>query len=86
MLSLFLTSGRLLHGALAPPMIIPQKMRIAVGNVAFGLSLVFLGWLPLGILHVMPFVFALSGETSLRVHAAAAVGCLMVAAWGFWDD
>ena len=56
-----------------------------IGAVAFLLALVFIVWLPLGILHVVPLVLHLPGETSLRVHAAAAVGCLVVAAWGFWD-
>jgi len=56
-----------------------------IGTVAFLLAVVFIVWLPLGILHVVPLVLELPGEPSLRVHAAAAVGCLLVAAWGFWD-
>ena len=56
---------------------------MGVGALSLGLALI--GWLPLGIFGVVPFVFELPGELSLRVHAAAAVGCLMVAAWGFWD-
>lgn len=55
-----------------------------IGKAAFLLALVFIVWLPLGILHVVPFVMELPGEPSLRVHAAAAVGCLVIAAWGFW--
>ncbi|MEO5691575.1 MAG: hypothetical protein ABIQ72_00490 [Usitatibacter sp.] len=50
------------------------------------MALAFIAWLPLGIFQIVPFVLALPGETSLRVHAAAAVGSLMVAAWGFWDS
>jgi len=52
---------------------------------AFLPALVFIVWLPLGILHVVPLVLELPGESSVRVHAGAAVGFLMVAAWGFWD-
>ena len=61
------------------------KLQRMIGMAAFLLALVFIAWLPLGILHVAPFVLELPGEPSVRVHAAAAVGCLVVAAWGFWD-
>ena len=50
------------------------------------LALGFIGWLPLGVLNVVPFVLELPGEPSVRVHAAVAVGCLFVAAWGFWGQ
>jgi len=56
-----------------------------VGKSAFALAIMFVGWLPLGTLQMIPFVLQLPGESSLRVHAAAAVACLMVAAWGFWE-
>ena len=61
------------------------KLQRMIGTAAFLLALMFIVWLPLGILHVVPLVLELPGESSLRVHAAAAVGCLVVAAWGFWD-
>ncbi len=61
------------------------KLQQMIGTIAFLLALMFIVWLPLGILHVVPLVLELPGESSLRVHAAAAVGCLVVAAWGFWD-
>ena len=61
-----------------------SKLRRTVGTIAFTLAVVFVAWLPLGILHVVPFVLALPGESALRVHAAAAVGSFMIAAWGFW--
>ena len=44
-----------------------------------------LAWVPLGILRVVPFVLALPGEPPMRVHASAAVGCLLIAAWAFWE-
>jgi hypothetical protein len=62
-----------------------RKLQRVMGGCAFALALVFTVWLPLGIFNVVPFVLELPGESSLRVHAAAAVGCLMIAAWGFWD-
>ena len=57
-----------------------------IGGGAFVLSLVFIVWLPLGVLNVVPFVLELPSEPSVRVHAAVAVGCLLVAAWGFWGQ
>ena len=62
-----------------------QKWQIIVGRCAFALAVIFIVWLPLGIFNVLPFVLELPGESSLRLHAAAAVGCLMVAAWGYWE-
>ena len=52
---------------------------------AFTAALIFIAWLPLGILEIVPFVLQLPGESRLRLHAAAAVLCLLVAAWGFWQ-
>lgn len=60
------------------------RRRAAAGALALGLLLG--AWLPLGLFHVVPFVLELAGETALRTHAAAAVACLMVAAWGFWEQ
>jgi hypothetical protein len=57
-----------------------------IGKFALVLALCFLAWLPLGMLRIIPFVLALPGEPRLRVHAAAAVGCLLIAAWGFWEQ
>jgi len=54
--------------------------------MALLLGLVFVVWLPAGIFDIVPFVLGFPGESSIRVHAAAAVACLMVAAWGFWND
>jgi hypothetical protein len=59
--------------------------RLTIGRFAFLLALAFLAWLALGILQIVPFVLELPGEPRLRVHAAAVVGCLLVAAWGFWE-
>lgn len=61
------------------------KLQRTIGVCAFALSLVFIAWLPLGIYNMVPFVIELPGESSLRLHAAAAIACLMVAAWGFWE-
>ena len=63
-----------------------HKLRQGTGAGALALGLLFGAWLPLGLFHVVPFVFELAGETALRTHATAAVACLMVAAWGFWED
>lgn len=62
------------------------RRRRRVGALAFLLGLAFVLWLPLGVLGWVPFVFSLSGESSLRVHGAAAVLCLLVAAWGYWEQ
>ena len=62
------------------------NLRQVIGRCSFTLALMFLAWLPLGILNIVPFVFELNGEPRLRVHAAAVVGCLMIAAWGFWES
>lgn len=56
-----------------------------LGRSAFLAALVFIAWLPLGILKIAPFVLELPGESRLRLHAAAAILCLLVAAWGFWE-
>jgi hypothetical protein len=55
-----------------------------VGALAFALAMIFILWLPLGILEIVPFVFALPGESELRSHAGIAVSLLLIAAWGFW--
>ena len=63
-----------------------SKLRRFVGAIAFTLAVVLVAWLPLGMLHVVPFVLTLPGESDLRVHAAAAVGSQMIVAWGFWGS
>ena len=63
-----------------------STVRRTIGAIAFTLAVALVAWLPLGILHVVPFVLTLPGESALRVHAAAAVGSLMIAAWGFWGS
>ena len=55
------------------------------GRGSFLAALIFIAWLPLGILKIAPFVLELPGESRLRLHAAAAILCLLVAAWGFWE-
>jgi hypothetical protein len=62
-----------------------MSLRKKIGRASFVLALIFIAWIPLGALRLVPFVLDLSGEPSLRVHAAAAVGLLMIAAWGFWE-
>lgn len=62
-----------------------RSRRRAIGTIAFGMALVFVAWLPLGVYEIVPFALMLHGESSLRTHGAAAVGCLLIAAWGFWD-
>lgn|GEM_PF-1799615 len=43
-------------------------------------------WLAAGTLNIVPFVLSLSGESDVRVHAAFTVGCLLIAAWGYWNE
>jgi hypothetical protein len=68
---------------MAHPTLVKWRRQIAV--CALSLALLLIAWLPLGIANVVPFVIELPGESSLRLHAAAAVVCLLVAAWGFWE-
>lgn len=63
-----------------------RNTRRTIGRVAFVLAIGFVAWLPAGLLQIVPFVLSLPGESGLRVHAAAAVACLLVAAWGFWNE
>jgi hypothetical protein len=62
-----------------------MSLRKKIGRASFVLAIIFIAWIPLGALRMVPFVLDLSGEPSLRVHASAAVGLLMIAAWGFWE-
>ncbi len=62
-----------------------QKVQRVMGGAALLLALLFVMWLPLGILGVVPFVLEFPGESRLRLHAAGAVLSLLVAAWGFWE-
>jgi hypothetical protein len=64
---------------------IDMSLRKKIGTASFVLAIASIAWIPLGVLRVVPFVLELPGEPSLRVHAAAAVGLLMFAAWGFWE-
>lgn len=69
-----------------PPMAMRSQKRLMVfGSCAFVLALIIVEWLQLGIFNVLPCVLELPGEAGLRLHAAAAVGCLMFAAWGCWE-
>jgi len=65
--------------------LIQQSRRLRRGTAVgmFLLALLFTAWLPLGLLNILPFVFEWPGESSLRLHAAAAVGCLMLAALAY---
>ena len=56
-----------------------------VAATAFATGLMLIVWLPLGVLNIVPFVFSLPGFVELRVHAGAAISCLLVAAWGYWN-
>lgn len=50
------------------------------------LATLFIAWLPLGMLGFVPFVLQIPGESLLRTHAGAAVACLMVTAWAWWEE
>ncbi len=60
--------------------------RRTIGRVAIVLAAVFIVWLPAGLLDIVPFVLRLPGESGLRSHAGAAVSCLLLAAWAYWND
>lgn len=62
------------------------KLRRTIGMYSLALSLVFILWLPLGVLTVVPLLLQIPGESALRTHAGVTVACLMVAAWGFWHN
>jgi hypothetical protein len=61
-----------------------KRFRPKIGVIAAVLAAIFVLWLPLGILDIVPFTFTIPGESAVRSHAGLAVGSLMVAAWGFW--
>lgn len=63
-----------------------SKLRRTLGAMSFALATVFIAWLPLGFSELVPFVFTLPNESGLRTHAGVAIGCLLVAAWGFWES
>jgi hypothetical protein len=60
--------------------------RPTIGRAAIVLATVFIVWLPAGMLDIVPFVLSLPGESGLRSHAGAAVSCLLVAAWAYWNE
>jgi len=63
-----------------------SRLRRSTGVVSGVLSIVFMAWLPLGILGVVPFALVLPGESALRTHAGVAVAFLMVTAWAYWEE
>ena len=60
--------------------------RKLIARSAFLLGSVSLIWLAAGTLEIVPLYFSLPGESPVRVHAAVTVGCLLVAAWGYWNE
>lgn len=62
------------------------RLRRAMGAAAFTTALILITWLPLGILKVVRFALEFPGESSLRLHTAAAILSLLVAAWGYWEN
>ena len=61
-------------------------LRRGTGYAGGVLAALFIAWLPLGILGLVPFLLQIPGESLLRTHAGAAVACLMVTAWACWED
>jgi 2-polyprenyl-6-hydroxyphenyl methylase/3-demethylubiquinone-9 3-methyltransferase len=71
--------------ASAAPPLRSGPWQLQIGRLGFIVSLFLIAWLPLGILDIVPFILDLPGESKVRVHAAAAIACLLLAAWGFWN-
>ena len=61
-------------------------MKRKIGKVAFGLGIVALIWLLLGMINVVPFLIELEQETSIRAHASLAVVFLLIGSWAFWNE
>lgn len=59
-------------------------VRHRIGSCSLALGLGFIVWLTLGMLRLVPLLFQIPGESLLRTHAAMAVACLLVGAWGYW--
>ncbi len=60
--------------------------RILIARVALLVGMVSIAWLAAGALQLVPLVLSLPGESSIRVHAAVTVACLLLAAWGYWNE
>lgn len=60
--------------------------RKLIARFAFSLGSLSVIWLIAGVLDIVPLVLALPNESGVRVHAAVTVGCLLVAAWGYWNE
>ncbi len=63
-----------------------KNFRTRIGFGAAVLAAIFVLWLPLGIIDLVPFTFAIPGESEVRTHAGLAVGSLMIAAWDSWGQ
>ena len=63
----------------------PPSRKLAARS-AFLVGVVSLIWLAAGALELVPLVLSLPGESAVRVHAVVTVGCLLVAAWGYWNE
>lgn len=61
-----------------------ERIRGWIAASAFVTGLILIAWLPLGVLNIVPFAFSIPGIGQLRVHAGAAIACLLIAALGFW--
>lgn len=66
---------------------IPSRLwRKGLARFALILGSLSMLWLVAGTFGFLPFVLSLPGESSVRVHAAVTIACLLVAAWGYWND
>jgi len=63
-----------------------RRARLLFGAGVFAAGVALAIWLPLGILDIVPFALSVPGVLQLRLHAGAAVACLLLAAWAFWES
>jgi|TARA_B110000444_G_C18524752_1_gene448296 hypothetical protein len=61
-------------------------MRHYIATLAAVLAVLSTFWLFLGMFSIVPLLFEIPGETSLRTHASITLIFLLIASWGFWNS